>query len=369
MLSIHRCSLAASLLLAAAATSQEIVYYKFESTGGNRVVNYAAATSPAPEEGKVYANDASPFVSPGKFGIAALRGGGPGVYHNIDTGWNGALSSSFSVGWFVKQRYAPSGANHFFAAGPALRCFTGGDAGRGVVLRGWGGAPADLTLNADIQTAAATGWVHLTVIVDTSAGLATWYVDGVAQTPIPITGSVSVAAGASNFLVNSDTTASSSYYDVDEFRIHGNAVSAAIALRWATVHGAADSPFGKGCNGKLDNAGTRPTVGNAAYALAFSGPANATVGLALGSDRLALGYVPLPFDLGYVVPSLAGCAWESSSQVWLPGTTNGNGSGSVSLPIPANPSLNGYELFAQALLVAYGPAYATTNPFAIAIGL
>ena len=369
MLSIQRWSLAVLFIFTAAAPSQEILYYKFESTGGNRVVNYAAATSPAPEEGTVYSNDTTPFASPGKFGIAALRGGGPAYYTNVDTGWSGAHSTSFSVGWFIKQRSLPYGAHYFFSAGPSFRCFTGDAAGRGVVLRGWGGTPNDLALNADIQTAAAKDWVHLTVIVDTTAGLATWYVDGVAQTPIPITGSVNVVAGPTSFLVNSSSPTTSSWYDVDEFRIHGNAVSAAIALRWATIHGAADSPFGKGCNGKLDNSGSRPTVGNAAYGFAFSGPANAGVALALGSDRLRLGAVYLPLDLRYVIPSLAGCSWESSSQVWLSGTTNGSGTGTIGAPVPNDPSLNGLELFAQALLVAYGPVYATTNPFAIAIGL
>ena len=105
---IQMLTLAVPFLFTATALSQEIVYYKFESTDGKRVVNYAAATSPAPEEGTVNSNDKTAFVSPGRFGVAALRGGGPTTYTNVDTGWNGAHASSFSVGWFVRQRNAPS---------------------------------------------------------------------------------------------------------------------------------------------------------------------------------------------------------------------------------------------------------------------
>ena len=367
MHAIRTLCLSTPLLLAAAAASQEIIYYKFDDNGGKRVVNYAAPTSPAPEEGTINTTDTNPWISPGKFGIAALRGGGPGVYSNVNTGWNGALSTSFSVAWFMRQRNAPPSTSYFLGAGASFRAFTGGVASTGIWLRDWGGAPADLQLATNIQALAAANWVHVSLVVDTTAGFATWYVDGVAQTPIPITGSVSVVPGANNFLVNANSPTTSSYYDIDEFRFHGNAVSAAIVLRWATVNGAADSIFGKGCNGKLDSGGAKPAVGNIAYGLNLTGPANAGVALAIGSNRLKLGAVPLPLDLGPFVPSLAGCNWESSSELWLSGYTDPSGNATFGLPLPADPSLNGVALFTQAFLA--GSTYATSNPFAISIGL
>ena len=92
--------------------------------------------------------------------------------------------------------------------------------------------------------------------------------------------------------------------------------------------------------------------------------------MAIGSNRLKLGALSLPLDLGLLNTGLKGCMWHSSMDLALvPGALNGVGKATVALPIPNDPKFVGLVLYSQALL--FNPLIPTpmmTNGFATAIG-
>src|SRR5690606_26220533 len=183
------------LLLCAAPAAQDVLYYKFEENGGTNVVNFASASGIAPIEGTLIGGLQQRFA-PGRFGIAALSGGINTSAANttlVDTGWIPSWSNaSLSFAFFMKERAVPTSTSYFFYHGPSgFRLFTGGVATRGLLLRN---SPEDTPLTTDVQTLAATNWLHVGLVIDAAALTATWYLDGVPQPPIPISGGSNVAA-------------------------------------------------------------------------------------------------------------------------------------------------------------------------------
>lgn len=353
------------------ARAQDVLFYKFDETGGSKVVNYASGSGLAPAEGTL-TGTLSPRFQPGLFGPSCLGGGTATTAAGstfVATGYqNSMTNASFTVAFAMKQRTAPSSTSYMFYSNAGFRMFTGGVAAKGLYLRNWNtaaGTPADLVLTTDVQTPAATAWLHVALVVDATALTATYYLDGVAQAPITISaGATNTTAGL--FTACGFSTSFGGLYDIDDFRFSLRAASAAEILAWKGASPAADGPYGKGCNGgTLKSSGGAPKIGNALYALDVGGNAG-LFALAIGTNRLSFASIPLPLDLGTILPTLAGCNWESSGEVFINGAITGT-SASVFLPIPANPSFEGIPLWSQALIV--GPSgEQSTNAFALSLG-
>jgi hypothetical protein len=357
---------AAFSLAAGAAAQNDVLYYKFDAGGGTKVINYAAAPALAPTEGTITATNTQSFAA-GRFGLASLKGAESAATHNfVDTGWNGAFSGSFTMAWFMKQQTPLPNtlAYYLFGGGTTFRVFTSGAAGSGLIVGGWGSS--NLNLTTDIRTPAATRWVHVAIVVDATVMLATWYVDGAAQTPIPITQSPNVVAGA-NFRVGMHTRLTTgTFWDLDEVRFLNRAASTAEVLAWSMTTRAADGAYGKGCGATLASAGGPPALGNNTYRFTLTGAPSAPFILAIGASRLALGPVPLPFDLGALSPGLAGCNWETSTNLIFGGALDAGGNGTFPLGIPNDPALLGAAVYNQALVL--GSPLQSSNPFAVSIG-
>jgi hypothetical protein len=102
-------------------------------------------------------------------------------------------------------------------------------------------------------------------------------------------------------------------------------------------------------------------LGNRAYSLHTAGPAGLGV-VAVGTSRVRLGALALPFDLGAVVGGLRGCLLHTSANLLMLPTATG----ATPLPLPNDNSLEGAVVYAQALLS--GSAWTTSNALAISLG-
>ncbi len=231
------------LVLAASAAAQDVLYYKFDETGGKKAINYAAGSGVAPKEGTLVGGN-TPQFAPGVFGASALMGGtattaAASTY--VDTGWTPNLANSnFTLAFFIKQRTAPPSTSYFFYSNSGFRMFTGGVAAKGLYFRnGTSGTGGDWILTTDIQSLAATAWTHIALAVDATALTATYYVNGVAQTPLTITGGVSATGGTYPWRIAGFATYGG-LYDVDEFRVTLRTATAAEILGWSARTSPAD---------------------------------------------------------------------------------------------------------------------------------
>lgn len=370
----HSLLVLASLGSAFGACAQDALWYKSDEAGGLKAVNYASASSLAPAEGTIFTTDTTAFA-PGRNGPTSLRGG-PGsttAYTYVDSGYNPTFTGSFTVAWFMKSRLGGSSTGHyFFTQGTGLfRIFTGTSlvSGSGLWCRAWGGTPADLTTTYDVITNSMTKWLHVALVVDATAMLATWYIDGVVQSTVPLTAGASIVTGTNPFRVNAYSTPASypGWYDVDDFRFSQRAALAVEILAWSKANLAADAPYGTGCGGASLAGSGGPTLGNPLYQMRITGSAGSLYSLGLGASRSALGAVPLPLDLGLLFPKLNGCNWECSADVTIAGSLSGTSS-LVILSIPNTPALDGVALWNQALLVSGGVVNQSTNGLAVGIG-
>jgi len=73
------------------------------------------------------------------------------------------------------------------------------------------------------------------------------------------------------------------------------------------------------------------------------------VALALGSNRLRLGPLPLPFDLGAVFANANGCLWQTSSDLFVAVTLDANGEGTLPLRLPNDARLAAAVVYSQAM--------------------
>jgi len=353
--------------------AQDVIYYKLDETGGRKVVNYASASGIAPREGDVMGTGMPVFV-PGALGASALAGstGLGSVY--IASGWTPNFTGSFSVALFMKQRTAPSSVSYLFSSSNGngvFRMFTGSRAGRGISTAAAfdpTGLTNDLDLAVDVQTMAASAWVHLALVVDAASLTAQYYLNGVAVgLPIAIpAGGANIAAGSFAFNAGG-YVASGNDYDIDEFRFTRNAATATEVASWASRTSAADGVYGAGCNGAtLRSSGGTPRLGTTAYALQILGTAGGVYALGIGTNRLTFAGIGLPFDLGAILPGLNDCQWESSGELFLVGGV-GSAGAMLPLPIPNNRFLNGAVLWSQAIVISGGPAQ-STNGLSLGIG-
>jgi hypothetical protein len=366
-----------SVLVAASAVSaqNEILYYKFEGGAGTKVVNYTPSSSPAPRESPIFSNlptaPAGSWVA-GRFGTALAGGTAVTPYsiNRVDTGWNpSSFTGSFSYGLWLRNtnNNPPPSLSYIFGIPTSLqfRVYTGS-----TTLLTTGNATGTTTTRttANIYQLATAGWVHVALVVDASALTATYYVNGVAEPTITITGGANFAAGTAFVVGQQLPTLAPSIYDIDDFRFLGRAASAAEVTAWALANPAATSDFGAGCDATMTTTGGIPTIGNLTFGFTATGVSAAPGTLLLGLSRTSLGAVPLPLNLGLLFPSMGGCNLECSAEFTFPLVLGGGGTGGVGFPILPNPTYDGLNLYAQGILIGGPRGLMTTNPVAVAIG-
>jgi hypothetical protein len=336
------------LLLASSLLAQhEIVHYTFDSTDTTEVLNWARGPVAAPAFGTTTYPESYTYA-PGRFGSALqaspyMGGGGNGVY----THWYGPHQGAATIAFFLKNAIANSVTAYSPVAGqPGWSIATGGSAGPGLQLNGWGGAP----LNGDfgVPLCSMTGWNHFAIVVDPQAATATWYRNGVPATVTAIPASPGVTFGTGQLYVGLDyVNWCGSMYDIDEFRLLGRAATPAEIAGWAQQPSAAMQTFGVAHDVTLA-ATTLPLLGNAAFVLDVDAPLSSVVLLAGGFSYTQHGALALPFDLGAVLPGAAGRQLLVAPVATAASLVVG-GEASFALPIPQTPSLGGAQLFLQTI--------------------
>jgi PKD repeat protein len=337
----------------------DILDYQFNEPRGTTVYN-AASTTLAPLAATV--NQAAWQADAGRTGwqanepglgaLAANATTGAGVDTGLDTNF-----ASVTVMWWQRMQTAPATtlAYNFGGQTTAMRCFTGGVAGTGLWYRGT--AIGDIKTIGSVQAAPGV-WQHVALSIDDLTGTADWYIDGLLDSTTPFTPGTHVMSNTA-FKVGYHTSLTSGmgrYYDVDDFRMYGRALSAAeiqIAILNETP---STSMFGAGCAGPsgaaptVGSSGGAPQVGNSNYTINVSGmePGRPAV-LALGGLAVAGG--ALPADVSFLLG--AGCQLEIAQDV---AAILGNATGTASLPlaIPNNSLLSGSHLYGQVIVVGSG---------------
>ena len=354
-------------------SAQDTIHYKFDAGYGTKVINYAAG-SPVPAEGTITSTKPNaPAASwiPGVFNTGfAGAVQSPNQNNLVTSGWNpGTISSSISYACWVKT--SPSTPNpslsYLFGATP-FRAYTGAGA---ILTTGWNAGNQYVTSRVNVFTQAKLGWLHIALVLDNSTMQATYYHNGVAETPIAMTGPVSITS--SGFWVGADSpthaTNYPSVYDLDEFVFATRAITAAEIAVLAASPRAGDAGYGGGCGGlTLASAGGAPQVGNLAYQLTLTSTWAGSFTIGFGSNRSSVGGLPLPFDLGTVLPGLGTCLVDSSFDLLMLSGGKGPGTANVGLPIPMNPTLAGLTLYLQAPAFGGPGPLSLSNAFSLGIG-
>lgn len=354
------------------SAQNEILYYKFEG-GGSNALNYAEA-SPAPGQGSITNTlttaPTSSFV-PGQFGDALTSGVTPAPYqaNYVDTGWAPSVTGSYTWAmWLRNSRGTPGPSLTYLAGIPVsgqFRIYTGSSI---LLTVGGAGGTSYYSTTANVYQLATAGWVHVAFVVDTASMTAQYYINGTPEAQLTLNGLPSITGAA--FYIGRQTAANApSIYDIDEFRFLQRAATATEVQTWATMNGAGASAFGAGCGASLAPANGQPVLGNLAFGLAGASSAPNSLGvLALGFSRTTWGALPLPFDLGFVFPQLAGCQLEASPDVTLSVVTDAAGAFAQAFPVPPLAAYDGFSLYAQGLLLGGPTGLASTNPVAIVLG-
>ena len=175
--------------------------------------------------------------------LAGIDANGTGSW--VNTGYTDAVTGSFTVAFFMKESVAVANTLSYQISGRgSFRMFTGGVAYEGLYLRAWGGVPADLVLRGvsnqvtaqpyiDLRSKAATDWIHIALVVDANAMVATYYVNGSPFSTTPITAAANIATGLP-FMVGMHTSAGyRSNQHLDDFRFSTDAVPPHRIQDWA----------------------------------------------------------------------------------------------------------------------------------------
>jgi len=378
-----RIALATTIILALVltGTAQDVLHYKFDAGGGQKVINYAARSGIAPTEGTIEFRGSTPPVlwATGQFG-SALAGDPLGQTPRIqvNTGWDCGFTGSFTIATFLKLREpVPANGNaEFVRSSTNNGSFVAQIAAHDEKLYVSWPSGEWVKSTTNVYSLVAKGWVHVALVVDETTKYGTFYVNGNAELPQRLGFTLSVAPSLTNLRIGTNSTYGS--FDIDEFRFRLGTATAAEIMKWATENPAADGAYGKGCWPKgrpvlLDSNSDQhgpPAIGNSNYVIELYGLPGSTFIFGVGTNRLSLAATPLPLDLGFLDPSLKGCNWESSGDVaWLDGVIPTTGQTVLPFPVPQIPSLVGITLYSQAVL--YSPVlkrYMGTNAFATAIG-
>jgi hypothetical protein len=367
--------LALPLTLATAASlhaQNDVLFYKFEG-GGTKAVNYAVG-SPAPGEGPILNTlTTAPVESyvAGRFGDALNSGiaVAPVQANYVVTNWSPSVTGDYTWSiWLRNTRLNPAPSLTYVVGiptGGSFRLFTGGGA---LFTTGNAGGTTSYATVANVYQLATAGWLHLAFVVDTTAMTATYYVNGVAEPPRVLTGMPNITGTQFN-IGRQLTTAAPSIYDIDEFRFLTRAVSAAEIQSWAAQNAAGAGAFGAGCSASLAPLNGPPVLGNVGFGFQGASSAPTSLGvLALGVSRTQWGALPLPFDLGLALPPLAGCQLECSADVTLTVITDAAGAFQQPFPIPPGAIYDGFQLYAQGLLLGGPNGLSSTNPVAVVVG-
>ncbi|MEZ6037848.1 MAG: LamG-like jellyroll fold domain-containing protein [Planctomycetota bacterium] len=378
-------------LLAAPATAQDFIHYKFDSTCTAEVINYAAGPASFAGNGVLQSNAATQFTG-GVFGSALAAGDETaGTYNRVSSGWipqNQPINGDLTMAFHVRQLgNLGSGSHYLIGSGTSgsYRVFSGGIANNGLVARQTivsGGTPqlTDCQLPDtafDFVAAAAAGWVHVALVVEAATASYTWYIDG-----NPVHSRTGIGAGringAGEFRIGSyATTSPSSSYAFDEFLLARRAYSAAEVQQLANAAHAGEGDYTSGIasqcgagNVTVGSNGTQPSLGNGGYAIRIASTQSSFFLLLPGLTRCSYGgVIPLPFDATPISPELAGCMVVADAVTLLGGVVTTGVPVDLPLPIPGNPAYFGAPLFFQALTLDLSNLSASmSNGFAVGIG-
>jgi hypothetical protein len=246
----------------------------------------------------------------------------------------------------------------------------GNDAGIGQ-LRCWefgdqwqllNGLPSGTFTTTDTSIANGTRlgeWIHLAVTVDSTTGSANWYINGVVDNSTTFTGSAAITAG--QFVVGGldlgAANKANAQFDLDDFRVYARALSQAEVQTAMMSESPTTSNYGTGCapgGGAVPalRGVSAPQLGNVGFGVQLAGfapgsPITLNVGLTTVTDPL--GGLPLPFDLGAVLPGFfAGCVIEVPLATALGLGADGAGNALLPIPVPADPALAGAHVYMQA---------------------
>lgn len=344
----------------------EELFFKFDERGGARAINFAPVA--APREGQIVSTLPLAWVG-GRFNAALAAGSiTPTANSNrVETGWAPGQITGSDFTWAAFLRVgnnhpAPS-LSYVFGIPTALefRVFTGANS---IITSSWMPSAPALRTVANVYALASANWVHVALTIDTNRSSATYYIDGVAEPPIAISGGFTSNVTALN-VGQQLPTLGASIYAIDDFRLLTRAATPLEIASWAAASTAVDASYGQGCGADLRSLNGPPTLGNGTYQLAVSSTTSTVGVIGLGGARHDLGGFPLPLDLGLFFPTLAGCHWETSAEVFLPVVLSGGG-GIMPLVIPNSLALRHRSLYAQALVFA-GTTPESSNPFVISM--
>lgn len=357
----------AILALAGSLFAQnQIIHYTFDSTDTTQVLNYASGPQAAPSFGTT-SWPAEYTYAPGRFGSALDASpylGGIGNF--VQTGCTCSHQGAVTISFFLFNVIASDAAGYSPVTGqPGWSIATGGSAGPGLQLVGWGGAP----INGNFSTAVfqMSGWNHFAVVVDPQTGTASWYHNGVPATTTPIPGSAGVVFGGGELLVGADyVNMCGSLYRIDEFRMLGRAATTAEIAAWANQPAAATTTFGV-AHGITLQANSLPTIGNLGLVLDASAPQSTIVVLTAGSSYAMHGMLPLPLDLGALLPGAGGQLLLVAPVTSAASLVIG-GEASFPLPIPELPALGGAQLFLQTIGLGEDGSVQSSGAVALRVG-
>ncbi len=190
----------------------DLIYYRFD-VPGNSVANEASnpvGNNPAAVTGLT-------IGGVGQFGTGLQGTAGPTASNNVNPGWTGTHTGSWTISFWANMPTPPT-TRYFFgnsSGNGTFRCFVGG-AANGIRLTG--GVPS-ITLDMPAWTA---GTSVVTYVYDQSAGTVSGYINGVFQGSV--TPGASYPLVGTNFVVGSQGTAMDGI--MDEFRVYGRALTA-----------------------------------------------------------------------------------------------------------------------------------------------
>ncbi len=334
----------------------ELFQYQFNEVRGTQVAN-TATTNAAPATGAVL-NNATWQTDPGRAGFRGNEAGFGCLGYRVtgaaavNTGWTTNVTGSFSVAWWMRKDPNAAATPFGYAFGNGtFRSFVGGAAGTGVTFRGSaiGNVDSGFTVNGTPGV-----WQHVALVVDDTAGQALWYSNGTpSATVVTFTPNTFSYASTLLFGVGSISSAGSSPfgagYDMDDFRFYTRALlPVEVMILSVTAENASSGVFSGSCPGTMGTptiAGVgRPTLGNATYAVSLGNAENSRLaGLVMGFTPAAWGTFDLSPFLG------AGCTLGVPWGQALFHVTAGNGA-TQALPIPNNPALSGWHVYAQWLI-------------------
>jgi len=239
--------------------AQDLIYYPFLTGSGTSVTNLWKGGSAKGLLTTTNTTNKGWAKGVGGVGFALAGKDASGTSCYVDTGLNqgtgtSLFKGSFTLAFFIKEAWTQTSANtlaYFISGVGSFRMFTGGVAQEGLYLRVWGGAPSDLVLRGptnklanqpffDLRAAAKKGWVHIAVVVDSTASLATYYVNGSPFSTQQLTTPSAAPTGTGNLLVGRHGSGSTSNFDLDDFRLTNRAAAPHEIQQWANAKLQAD---------------------------------------------------------------------------------------------------------------------------------